>query len=615
MPGRFSYFRASSFRRNALGLLGAAGLAGLAGLALGGCGGSRPDAAAPGSNEPLTNARRVYVPHRGRLLDRHDRLLVADRLTYYLALPSGPRFDSAAFNRLLGWPTGAVQARLSAARRAGLPAQLALNQSEADTLRHHARQWPGLSTWRQRARAYATNVAGPVLGYRTSEAGPFLGQAQTLARGLFFRLRNGGTEAYYNDLLTGRRGAYHPRLDAHGHSHGSWATDTTYRAGQDLHLSLDLPLQAYAERLLGERKGYVVALEPATGEILACVSAPTYDAAVLTAPDGAARRRAVLLNPNRPLLNRPALLANPPGSVFKLVNAAVALQLGAIKPDTSFRCDQSLISCVHYHPRARNLTQALRYSCNPYFYQVFRAVINQRPARGVAYDTVAARHINLAAWRRTARSFGLDTLLGVDIPREMPGLLPSPAYYDYARRRRSWTFRSIYSLSIGQGEINLTGLQTANVLACVANRGWFYPPHFVRGIGRGGPLPRFLVKHKTLVDSVHFAALIPGMLAALGPGGTAEQASLADVGITVAGKTGTVQNDQGDDHATFAGFAPATRPRIVVAVYLENAGFGGVSAAPLAALLMEKYLRGKIAPRRQKWDYWLRCGNLHRSRR
>jgi penicillin-binding protein 2 len=150
----------------------------------------------------------------------------------------------------------------------------------------------------------------------------------------------------------------------------------------------------------------------------------------------------------------------------------------------------------------------------------------------------------------------------------------------------------------------------ANVLAIIANRGWYITPHFVRSVGQSGPLPRFTERHRTLVDSANIAALVPGMVAAMQHGGTAELASLADVGITVAGKTGTVQNDEGDDHATFAGFAPATKPKIVVAVYLENAGFGGLSAAPCAALIMEKYLKGHIAPKRKKWEYWLRCGNL-----
>ncbi|WP_317239238.1 penicillin-binding transpeptidase domain-containing protein [Hymenobacter sp. 5516J-16] len=154
-----------------------------------------------------------------------------------------------------------------------------------------------------------------------------------------------------------------------------------------------------------------------------------------------------------------------------------------------------------------------------------------------------------------------------------------PAYYDKAHRTTRWTYRSIYSLSIGQGEINLTGLQMANMAAIIANRGWYYPPHLVRSVGGSGPLPRFLIKHRTLIDSVHFAALVPGMVAVMQRGGTADASSLADVGITVAGKTGTVENDEGDDHAAFVGFAPANKPRIVVAVYIENAGFGATAAA------------------------------------
>ncbi len=230
-----------------------------------------------------------------------------------------------------------------------------------------------------------------------------------------------------------------------------------------------------------------------------------------------------------------------------------------------------------------------------------RALIDHVPD-SLQADTVAARHANLNAWRRYVRSFGLDSLLGVDLPRESPGFLPTAAYYDKARRTRRWTYRSIYSLSVGQGEINLTGLQMANMAAIVANRGWYYTPHFARSVGDDGPLPRFTEKHHTLVDSVHFEALIPGMLAVMQRGGTAETSSLADVGIAVAGKTGTVQNDEGDDHATFLGFAPANDPRIAVAVYLENAGFGATAAAPCAVMVIEKYLRGSIAPSRKRWE-------------
>ncbi|MDB5233194.1 MAG: hypothetical protein JWR44_187 [Hymenobacter sp.] len=566
----------------------------------------------PAATENYAQRREVFRPHRGQIFDRHDSLLAFTGPRYLLILPRRQWLDSARFNRLLGWPDSALQKRVADIRRRELPAQLELTATEADTLRRHRREWPKLTVREYSARNYTVRVAAPVLGYAYNAAQSFLYQAQRLSRGRFFRLRNGGLESYYNALLTGSRGACHPLVDALGQRHGSWAADTVYHPGQDLHLSLDTELQAYAERIMGERKGYIVALEPATGEILCYVSAPTYDPAALTGLNRGRERSALLLNPDMPLLNRPAMQANPPGSVFKVVNAAVALQLGAVKPNTAFRCDQSLINCVHEHPNAHNLTQALKYSCNPYFYRVLQSVVENVPDSLVQpVDTCTQRHLNLAAWTRHVKSFGLDTLLGVDLPQERPGFIPTPAYYDRRRGRCGWTYGSIYSLSIGQGEINLTGLQTANVLATIANRGWYVTPHFVRAVGNSGaPLAKFQLKHRTLVDSVNFAALIPGLVAALRHGGTAELANLDDVGISVAGKTGTVQNDEGDDHATFAGFAPADKPKIVVAVYIENAGFGGLSAAPCAALIMERYLRGKIAPKRKRWEWWLRCGNL-----
>jgi penicillin-binding protein 2 len=562
-------------------------------------------------HDTYTPKREAFWPHRGRILDRHDSVLACTGPRYLLVLPRWGRLDSTRLNRLLGWPDSAFEYRSRDLRRRELPFQLDITKAEYDTLRRHQSQWPKLTLREYTARNYTVHVAAPVLGYSYANAQPFLSQAQRLARGRFYRLRNGGIETYYNGLLKGTFGAYHPLVDVLNQRHGTWATDTVYRPGQDLHLSLDIELQAYAERIMRERKGYIVALEPATGEILCYVSAPTYDPGTITAVGRGRERSALLLAEDMPLLNRAALQASPPGSVFKLVNAAVALQLGSITANTGFRCNRSLINCVHDHPNARNLTQALKYSCNPYFYQVMQKVVDNLPdTLAQPADTCAQRHLNLAAWTRHVRSFGLDTLLGVDLPQERPGFIPTSAYYDRRRGRCGWTYGSIYSLSIGQGEINLTGLQMANVQAIIANRGYYYIPHFVRSVGTSGPLPRFREQHRTLVDSVHFAALIPGMVAALRPGGTAALANLDDVGISVAGKTGTVQNDEGDDHATFAGFAPAEKPKIVVAVYIENAGYGGLSAAPCAALIMEKYLRGKIAKKRKRWENWLRCGDL-----
>ncbi|SMC00109.1 penicillin-binding protein transpeptidase [Hymenobacter roseosalivarius DSM 11622] len=562
----------------------------------------------PETSEVYTQ-RRVIVADsliRGRVLDRNGTVLVDTRPQYRLKLPRRPPLDTLALGQLLGWDSVTIHRRIADAlpyeeAPAGYPVQLSLTAAEAKRVRRDSSDWPKLTLTEGRQRAYTANAGAPVLGYMSAEAQAFFRQAKSYHRGRFYRLRSGGVESYYNGLLHGHRGYLHPLVNKQGQTRGSWATDTAFQQGQDLHLSIDGKLQAYAEKLMGNRKGYLVALDPRTGEILCYVSAPVYKPATITAPDQAGVRAKLLEHENMPLLNRPAMLANPPGSVFKLVNAAVALQLGAISSTTSFGCDQSLLSCVHQHPQANSLTAGLKYSCNPYFYQVMRNLISRVPD-SLAQDSTAARHLNLALWRRYARSFGLDSVLGVDVSRESPGFLPTPAYYDKARRTSRWTYRSIYSLSIGQGEINLTGLQMANMAAIIANRGWYYTPHLVRCIGEGGPLPRFTEKHHTLIDSVHFAALVPGMVAVMQRGGTAETSSLADVGITVAGKTGTVENDEGDDHAAFVGFAPAQNPKIAVAVYLENAGFGATAAAPCAALVMEKYLRGNIAPRRKRWE-------------
>jgi len=552
--------------------------------------------------------RRVVVADsliRGRVLDRHDSVLVDTRPQYLLKLPRRGPLDTLALGQLLRWDSTTVRRRITDALpypdTRGYLVQLSLTLAEAKRVRRDSADWPNLTLTERPRRVYTTSAGAAVLGYQSAEAQDFYRQAKRYRRGRFYRLRSGGVETYYNGLLTGHWGYLHPLEDAQGQAHGTWAKDTVFQQGQDLHLTIDVKLQAYAEKLLGNRKGYLVALDPRTGEILAYVSAPVYPAATITAPDQAGVRTQLLDSEDMPLLNRPAMLANPPGSVFKLVNAAVALQLGAISPSTGFPCDQSLISCVHHHPQANNLTLGLKYSCNPYFYQVMRNLINEVPD-SLAQDSAAARHVNLAQWRRYVRSFGLDSVLGADVSREAPGFLPTPAYYDKARRTTQWTYRSIYSLSIGQGEINLTGLQMANMAAIVANRGWYYTPHVVRSVGKNGPLARFTEKRRTLVDSINFAALVPGMIAVMQRGGTADASSLSDVGITVAGKTGTVQNDEGDDHAAFVGFAPADNPKIAVAVYLENAGFGATAAAPCAVMVMEKYLRGSIAPKRKRWE-------------
>jgi penicillin-binding protein 2 len=243
---------------------------------------------------------------------------------------------------------------------------------------------------------------------------------------------------------------------------------------------------------------------------------------------------------------------------------------------------------------------AIKNSCNPYFYQVMRTAVLRGRSRNAREDV----RLGLDEWRRQVMSFGLGDKLGVDMASETKGRIPSSEFYDKLYGHHRWNFRTIYSLAIGQGEMGVTTMQMANVLATIANRGYYYTPHFVRGIGNGGPLPEYQQRHYTSVAPQHFEEIIPGMQEVVdGRGGTGNFASLAQFGISMAGKTGTVQNPHGADHATFAAFAPVEDPQIAIAVFIENAGFGGNSAAPLASLMVEKYLRGKVV--RKKWEYWL----------
>ncbi|MFC7670383.1 penicillin-binding transpeptidase domain-containing protein [Hymenobacter humi] len=271
----------------------------------------------------------------------------------------------------------------------------------------------------------------------------------------------------------------------------------------------------------------------------------------------------------------------------------MALQLGVVKPYTAFDCNQKLVKCTHDHERPSNVSIAIKNSCNPYFYQVMRAAV----LRGQSPNRFEDARLGLGQWQKMVKSFGLGEKLGVDMSQEKRGLIPSPDYYDKRLGHHRWNYKTVYSLSIGQGEIGITGLQMANVLATIANRGYYYTPHFVRGIGNGGPLPEYQQRHYTAVDTTLFKYIIPGMQQVVdSKGGTGNLASLAQFGISVAGKTGTVQNPHGFDHATFAAFAPAQDPKIAIAVFIENSGFGGVSAAPAAGLMIEQYLRGKVAP-------------------
>lgn len=557
-----------------------------------------------------TLQRLVQVPYRGLIYDRKGQLMVQNTPVYDLMVV--PRevkqLDTVRFCELLQLPLEEVRQGLKTARTfsrvKASPLVQNLSTPELAAIQDNLMDFPGFSVKARMARSYNTHGAAHVLGYVGSITPAFLEKEKYAKYQPGDFLGISGIESFYESQLMGRRGVQYRMVNVRGIEKGAFRGgefDTLSVAGQDLHLSIDSELQAYGEMLMKNKRGSIVALDPKTGEILAFVSAPAFDPAVLTGKGMGNRYMELLQDTAKPLFNRPLMATYSPGSVFKLVNELVALQMGVVSPQTPFACNWKLVRCTHRHEYPSNVNIAIKNSCNPYFYQVMRTAV----MRGRSTNRFEDARLGYTEWRRRVLQFGLNEKLGVDISQEKRGMLPSADFYN-KRYKNRWTFRTIYSLAIGQGEMGATGLQMANIMATIANRGWYRTPHFVKGIGKGGPLPQYQARHTVGVDSIHFEEIIPGMLEVVdGRGGTGSNASLLDMGISVAGKTGTVQNYHGADHATFAAFAPANDPKIAIAVFIENAGFGGSSAAPMAALMMEKYLRGRVAPWRKRWEYWL----------
>jgi penicillin-binding protein 2 len=330
-----------------------------------------------------------------------------------------------------------------------------------------------------------------------------------------------------------------------------------------------------------------VAIEPKTGEILAMISAPTYDPNILTGSQFGANYMNLNRDESKPLFNRPIMATYPPGSIFKIVQSLIGLQMGVLTPNTTYACNRSLVAC-HNHPSPVNLFGAIRNSCNPYYHQAYRAMIN----REVSSNTFKDTQIGLDQWRDKVLAFGLGGPLGLDMNNEKGGSIPTSNYYDRVYGQGRWRYSTIYSLSIGQGEMMVTPLQMANLAAIFANKGYYYTPHLIKAIDGDatGINPEYRTKREVGVDAHHFDLIQDAMAEAIY--GTAARAAISD--IQIAGKTGTAQNPHGEDHSVFIAFAPKDDPKIAIAVYVENAGWGGRAAASTASLMIEKYIRGEI---------------------
>jgi penicillin-binding protein 2 len=450
-------------------------------------------------------------------------------------------------------------------------------------------EFPGFYIEARTTRAYTTNAIANALGYVSEISKTKLEEDKSKIYKQGDYVGQSGIEAFYEEQLRGQRGIRFKLRNVKGIEKGSFKNgsyDTLSVPGQDLVTGIDLDLQIYGEYLMKGKAGSIAAIEPSSGEVLALVSGPSYDPKLLTGKNYSSNFQFISTDTMKPLFNRPLMAQYRPGSIFKIAQAMTALQEGVVTSETRFRCDKSLIGCHAGHDN-QDLRGAITNSCNPYFFNVLRKMLN----KGVTNDPFSDTRVGLAEWNKHINSFGFGSQLGIDLPNEKGGLIPTPAYYDRAYSNRPWKFSNIYSIAIGEGENLVVPLQMANFAATIANRGFYYTPHIVKAIGKDKkPLPQYLVRHYTTIDSSYFKIAVDAMQNVV-EAGTGVRARLPD--IIVCGKTGTVQNDPLPAHAVFIAFAPRDNPKIAIAVYVEDAGQGGRAAASIASLMIEKYLNGK----------------------
>ncbi|GAB3562933.1 penicillin-binding protein 2 [Spirosoma luteolum] len=547
--------------------------------------------------------RVIEVPYRGQIYDRDNKLLVDNTPVYDLYVtPKQVRMtDTAAFCRLVNITRPEFDSIMgTAVSYSKVKSSLFLRRlSKEDFARIQDAlvDYRGFTPVISSMRTYPAHTMANALGYVSEVSRQQLDEQEYPYYRQGDYVGHNGLEEQYEEQLRGRRGVKFMMQNVRGVNKGSWkngAYDTMAVAGQNMITGIDSEVQRFADSLMQNKVGAIMAVEPATGEILVSVSAPTYDPNLLSSRSFSDSYRALLKNPYRPLINRPIMSSYRPGSTFKLIQALIGQQDGTLTPHTVYGHAGSPMRC---HCRGgQDLRGAVGNSCNPYFYQVFRRMIYNNPER----NTFKASAIGMEKWHERVKKFGIGQQLGVDLPSERRGNLPDVAYYDkiYGGSNR-WKFSYISSLSIGEGELLISPLKLVNLAATIANRGWYIVPHYLRGFGKAGQgLPEaYQIRHETDIDRPYFLPVIDGMRRAI-VNGSAKSANLPS--IDLCGKTGTSQNAKRGhryDHSIFIGFAPMNDPKIAIAVFVENAGWGGDVAAPIAALVAERYLKRQTIAR------------------
>jgi len=535
----------------------------------------------------------IDYPARGMIYDRKGKILAFNQAVYDLmVIPRQVKeIDTVEFCSLLDINKDNFIDKMTKAKSfSKIKSSIFEKQISAEsyaTFQEKLYKFPGFYVQPRTLRKYPNNTAAHVLGYIGEVNDDLIAKNPYYKQGDYIGIS--GVEQSYEGELRGKRGVRIIMVDVYNREKGSFkngAYDSSAVAGSNLVSSLDADLQAYGEKLMQNKVGALVAIEPKTGEILAMISSPSYDPNLLVGRVRSKNYGYLLKDPLKPLFNRAMQAYYPPGSTFKLTSALSSLQEGVMTPSTTFPHVFSVGShAVHCHDHPPGpLEVSIQYSCNPFFCNVFRTFIDN-------HKFGTSEH-GYEIWRDYMMSFGIGLKIGVDMPHELKGFLPGLAYYDKFYGKGHWKASTIYSLGIGQGELGVTPLQMANIVCIIANKGYYYTPHIIKSIANKPNNTRNLAeKHYCKVDSSWFNVVHNGMQRVV-EAGTARIAQFGNV--VICGKTGTAQNPHGKDHSLFVAFAPRENPKIAIAVMVENAGFGAAWAAPIASLMMEKYLTDSI---------------------
>lgn len=544
--------------------------------------------------------KKTIYPARGLMYDRNGRLIVYNQPSYDITFV--PReikgIDTLELCKALDITLDDFHSRMKRIKNRKLNPGYSnyteqefmtqLSGEEFGSFQEKMFRFPGFYTRKRSIRQYNYKAGGVLLGDIGEVSQRKIDKDPYYRRGDYIGTQ--GLEASYEEKLRGKKGTEVLLRDARGRIQGKYregALDTLAERGKDLTLSLDIELQQLGERLMENKIGSIVAIEPATGEILCMVSAPSYDPALLAGRQRGKNHKMLSSDKNKPLLNRAIMGTYPPGSTFKTSQAATFLEEGIITPETAFPCNLGFVlnkfrlGC-HAHSSPTKLNEAIATSCNAYFcWGLHRMFASSK------YDGTKAA---MNRWRDYMVSMGFGYKLGIDLPGEVRGMIPNAEYYT-RHYGNYWRAVTVISISIGQGEVTLTPLQIANLGATIANRGTYITPHLVKDIEGEEIDSIFRTKKRTMVSPGTYGQIIEGMRLAV-TDGTCRAANIP--GLDVCGKTGTAEN-KGADHSVFMGFAPKENPKIAVAVYVENGGFGAKFGVPIGALLIEKYLKGKLS--------------------